>query len=179
MLYAFFPFPTEPSGAWTSASPIQSTSCPPEPRAPTSTNLRLKRPNLPVVELSSSASSLVSDETFHIGLLVTSRVSRITERGDVVQCVNVEPSERITRCGNCGTTGLGSLFGRRFQTCVRPYGEDETLRVWVFSARRGVRAEVEGFEKAVMNDMLIFCMCLSSQCIGASTSNVSNPHRHR
>src|SRR5579863_8689832 len=35
----------------------------------------------------------------------------------------------MTRCGNCGTTGFGRRFGRRFQTCVRPYGDEETLRV--------------------------------------------------
>lgn len=43
--------------------------------------------------------------------------------------MNVLPSARMTSCGNVGTTGLGSLFGRRFHTCVRPYGELLTLRV--------------------------------------------------
>jgi hypothetical protein len=56
-------------------------------------------------------------------------VRRISERGDVVQCLKEDPSARMTRCGNCGTTGFGSRFGRRFQTCVRPYGDEETARV--------------------------------------------------
>jgi len=62
--------------------------------------------------------------------VVTSRERRMTERGDVVQWMKVEPSERTTRCGNWGTTGLGKVFGRRFHTCVRPYGDEETERVW-------------------------------------------------
>ena len=52
------------------------------------------------------------------------------DRGEVVQCVNEVPSERITRCGNFGTIGFGRTGGRRFQTCVRPYGEVETVRIW-------------------------------------------------
>lgn len=102
-----------------SASLIQSIS---------STNFLLNLPRRPVTSLSSAAPSPVREETFHSGWFVTSRVRRIKGRGEVVQCVKLDPSARMTRCGNWGTTGLGSLFGRRFQTWVRPYGEDETRR---------------------------------------------------
>jgi hypothetical protein len=66
--------------------------------APSSSNLRLNLPSLPVVAPSSSTARS-SDQTpvFQIGLLVVSRVRRNVDRGDVVQCVNEVPSERMTR----------------------------------------------------------------------------------
>jgi len=56
-------------------------------------NLLLKRPIRPV---SSSSSSLLSWPGLHSGLLFTSRVSRMTLRGDVDHLVYVEPSVRMT-----------------------------------------------------------------------------------
>ncbi len=53
----------------------------------------------------------------------------------------VEPSTRTSRCGNTGTTGFGILFGRRFQTCVRPYGDEETERVCVWWWKSGSEEE--------------------------------------
>ena len=61
-----------------------------------------------------------------MGLFVVSRVKRTNDLGDVVQCVKDVPSDRMTFCGNLGTIGFGNTGGRRFQTCVRPYGELDT-----------------------------------------------------
>lgn len=57
------------------------------------------------------------------------------DRGEVVQCVNDVPSERMTSWGNFGTTGLGSVGRRRFHTCVLPYGDEETHRFWIVTKR--------------------------------------------
>ena len=65
---------------------------------------------------------------FQTGLFVVSRVSRMRERGDVVQWVNEVPLARMTSCGYFGTTGFGRVGLRLRQTWVRPYGEDETGR---------------------------------------------------
>src|ERR1700722_5884153 len=65
-------------------------------------NLLLNLPSPPFAFPSSSPSSPSASPLahtaalFHIGWFVTSRVSRINDRGEVVQCVNVEPSERMT-----------------------------------------------------------------------------------
>lgn len=107
---------------------ISSIHCASSSSEPSSSNLRAKRPTRPAVPSSSNAAAR-GLPVFHAGLFVVSRVSRASERGDVVQCVYAEPSARITFIGNLGTSGFGSVGARRFQTCVRPYGELETARL--------------------------------------------------
>lgn len=90
-LAGVFPPLTPPDSITLSIHDTSATS------APSSSNLRLNLPSLPVIAPSSSIARS-SDHTpvFQTGLLVVSRVSRILDRGEVVQCVNEVPSERIT-----------------------------------------------------------------------------------
>jgi len=117
-----------PSSATSSPISIQSTP-PPLLLPPMLSNRLLNLPTLPPTNSSSPLCPPILP-LFHNGLLVRSRVRRNRDRGDVVQCTKEDPSERITRCGNWGTTGLVSLFGRRFRMWERPYGDVECLRTW-------------------------------------------------
>lgn len=75
--------------------------------------------HLPIRPVPSSSSSCASSAdlphtrsvAFHKGWFVVSRVRIIRDRGEVVQCVNVDPSARVTCCGKWGTTGAGSERG--------------------------------------------------------------------
>jgi hypothetical protein len=90
--------------------------------------------------------ALVATFMFQRGLLVVSRVSFTEDNGEVVKCMNVDPSAKITCWGKVGTglnisstireqsfldppTGFGKTGFRLFHTCVRPYGEFEMQRL--------------------------------------------------
>ena len=56
----------------------------------------------------------------------------ILDRGEVVQCVNVDPSARVTCWRKWGTTGAGRERGCFFWMWDRPYGEVECERAHVY-----------------------------------------------